>query len=118
MNSHGCKRDYTMRSTLYGTKGTIIFDNTTTHISLFQEKITDSDPIGELNQQLVEIKIPVTVNNGNFAAEVTDFCDCILEGKPVPTDGVEGASTVAVCLAIIESFKTGEKVKINYDFES
>ena len=117
MNSHGCKRTYTMRSTLYGTKGTIIFDNTSPTLSLFQERFTDAEPLGDMNQQLLEIKIPVAINNHNFEGEVTEFCDCIAEGKPVPTDGVEGASTVAVCLAIVESFKTGEKVKVDYNFD-
>lgn len=116
MTSTGCKRTYTMRSTLYGTKGTIIFDNTSPTISLFKEKFTDDETFHDMSQQSLEIKVPVQVNNHNLGGEVEDFCRCILEGKPVVTSGVEGASTVSVCLAIVESFKTGEKVTVDYNF--
>ncbi|MBR2500036.1 MAG: Gfo/Idh/MocA family oxidoreductase [Clostridia bacterium] len=116
MTSTGCKRTYTMRSTLYGTKGTIIFDNTSPTISLFKEKFTDDETFKDMSQQSLEIKVPVQVNNHNLGGEVEDFCKCILEGKPVVTSGVEGASTVSVCLAIVESFKTGEKITVDYDF--
>ena len=36
--------------------------------------------------------------------------------KPVITDAREGAKTVAVCLAIVESAKTGKPVKPDYNF--
>jgi len=117
MTSTGCKRQYTMRSTLYGTKGTIIFDNTTPTISLFKEKFTDDETFHDKEQQLIEIKIPVEVNNHNVTGEVSDFCNAIFEGRDVITDGKEGASTVSVCLSIVESFKTGNKVKVDYNFE-
>ena len=116
MTSSGCKRNYTMRSALYGTKGTIIFDNTTPTISLFKEKFSDDPTFDPNMQKRIEIKIPVALNNHNFEGEVRDFAKCILEGKPVVTSGVEGASTVSVCLAIVESFKTGNKVVVDYDF--
>jgi len=116
MTSSGCKRKYTMRSTLYGTKGTIIFDNSSPTISLFKEKFTDEPALEGKSQQTLEIKIPVSVNNHNVQGEVEDFCRCINEGIPVPTSGEEGASTVSVCLAIVESFKTGNKVVVDYDF--
>jgi len=116
MTSTGCKREYTMRSTLYGTKGTIIFDNTSPTISLFKEKFTDDQAFHGMTQQLIEMKLPVPVKSHNLGGEIKDFCNCILEGKPVVTSGVEGASTVSVCLAIVESFKTGEKVTVDYNF--
>ena len=43
------------------------------------------------------------------------FADAILNNKDVLTDAREGAKTVEVCLAIVESAKTGEKVKPNYE---
>lgn len=116
MTSTGCKRNYTMRSTLYGTKGTIIFDNTSPTISLFKAHFSDDPAFDGNAQRELEIKIPVQLNNHNFGGEVSDFCNCILEGKPVVTSGLEGASTVSVCLAIVESFKTGNKVTVDYDF--
>ena len=68
------------------------------------------------NAEIVAIKLPVNVNNHNLTGEVVDFCNAILEDRPVVTDGINGASTVSVCLAIVESFKAGEKVKVDYDF--
>lgn len=101
---------------LYGTKGTIIFDNSSPTISLFKEQFTDDPALAGKSQQTLEIKIPVPVNNHNVQGEVEDFCRAIHEGTPVPTTGEEGASTVSVCLAIVESFKTGNKVKVDYNF--
>ena len=116
LTSIGCKRKYTMRTVIYGSKGTIIVDNTTPTLTLFKEEFTHMDEFKNLHQQAVELKIPVAINNHNFEAEVRDFCECILEGKPVLTDGVEGASTVAVCLAIVESEQKEEKIKLEYNF--
>lgn len=116
MTSTGCKRNYTMRTVAYGTKGTIIFDNKTPTISLFKGHFTDDPDFDGYKQRELEVKLPVVLNDHNFGGEVQDFCRCILEDEPVPTTGVEGASTVSVCLAIVESFKTGEKVKPDYNF--
>jgi len=116
MTSIGCKRKYTMRTVLYGSKGTIIVDNTSPTLSLFKEEFSQMDEFKERNQQTIELKLPVAINNHNFQAEVEDFCRCIMEGRQVTTDGVEGASTVAVCLAIVESAHKEEKVKVSYDF--
>lgn len=110
-NSHGCKRAYTMRSCLYGTKGTIIFDNTSPNITLYKE-----DMIEGMDTRTLPVTIPVSINNHNFAAEVTDFCNAILENRPVITDGVSGAKTVALGVAIIESFTTGKPVTPDYNY--
>ena len=42
--------------------------------------------------------------------------DSLLNGTPVLMTGREGAKTVAVCKAAVESAKKGEIVKIEYDF--
>ena len=60
--------------------------------------------------------IEIEVNNHNAVKEFEVFADAILNGKDVLTDAREGAKTVAVCLAIVESAKTGEKVKPDYNF--
>lgn len=106
--STGCKRDYTMRTVIYGTKGTLICDNTSPTMTLF---VTDEEGVTKEPQT-----IDVTVNNHNAAKEFDVFADAILNDKPVITDAREGAKTVAVCLAIVESAKTGKVVKPNYDF--
>ncbi len=106
--STGCKRDYTMRTVIYGTKGTIICDNTSPTITLF---VTDEEGVTQDPQT-----IDVEVNNHNAAKEFDVFADAIINNKEVATDAREGAKTVAVCLAIVESSKTGKVVKPDYNF--
>lgn len=118
MTSTGCKRLYTMRSVIYGTKGTLVFDNKSAYISLYQEQFLpgDTDRFLDIAQQNIALQIPVEVNNHNFAGEARDFCNAIEQGKPIVSDSTNGASTASVCFAIVESFKTGNKVKVRYDF--
>ena len=106
--STGCKRDYTMRTVIYGTKGTLICDNTSPEMKLFEvdEKGVAKEP---------EI-IPVRVNSHNAGREFEVFADAIVNDKPIEADAREGAKTVEVCLSIIESSKTGVPVQPDYDF--
>ncbi|MBE6812216.1 MAG: Gfo/Idh/MocA family oxidoreductase [Ruminococcaceae bacterium] len=106
--STGCKRDYTMRTVIYGTKGTLICDNTSPTMTLFT---VDEEGVTKQAQT-----IPVEVNNHNAFKEFAVFADAILNNKPVLTDAREGAKTVAVCLAIVESAKTGKPVSPDYAF--
>ena len=119
LTSTGCKRAYTMRTVLYGTKGTLIFDNKSTKMSLYQEQFIPGECDSFLGnpQQTIALEIPVEVNNHNFAGEAADFCNAIYEGRPVISNAVEGASTASVCFAVVESFKTGNKVKVDYNFD-
>ncbi len=106
--STGCKRDYTMRTVIYGTKGTLICDNTSPTMTLF---VTDDEGVTK-EPQTIEIQ----VNNHNAVKEFEVFADAILNDKPVVTDAREGAKTVAVCLAIVEAATSGKIVKPNYEF--
>lgn len=112
--SSGCKRRYTMRTVLYGTKGTIITNNMDNYISLFKYEMADSERHEGIHPENVEVKLPVSVNNHNVAAEIEDFCKAILADEPIATNEFEGAATVAVCTSILESARTGEKVKVEY----
>lgn len=103
----GVKRDYTMRTCLYGTKGTIIVDSKSTELTLYQ---VNDDPKGYTVPQ----SVPCTPISHNMAGEISDFVDAMVEGRPNPIAAIEGASTVAVCRATVESAKTGETVKIVY----
>ena len=116
--SIGCKRDYTMRTVLYGTKGTIIVNNTDPYLTLYLDKI-DGAPFadGQLDgteEKLIRHLIKVSINNHNVAAEHRQMLDSVLNGTPLITTGREGARTVAVCRAVVESAKTGMPVKIKY----
>ena len=112
MCSVGCKRTYTMRTCLYGSKGTIICDNTSPDITVMREILDDDGNYVTTDTE----KIPVDINNHNVASEIEELIDCIVHDKPVPTDGREGASTVAVGAAIVESAAKGDKIEIDYRF--
>lgn len=116
MTSTGCKRRYTMRTVVQGTKGTLILDNSSPYITLNKEHFTDDEAFEGINQQGVNIQIGCAINSHNFAAEATDFCKAILEGTPFVTTAESGLATAAICIGIVESFKTGEKVKLDYSF--
>lgn len=116
--SIGCKRDYTMRTVIYGTKGTIIVNNTDPHLTLYLEKIEGAPfAAGQLDgieEKVISHHIEVAVNNHNLGAEHRHMIDAVVDGKKLITTGREGARTVAVCRSVVESAKTGVPVKIKY----
>lgn len=116
--SIGCKRKYTMRTVIYGSEGTLIVDPQIPYITMYRNKFTDDKFITDRTQtqQTMGIEIRADINDHNFHAEVTDFCNAIIDGKLVDCTGEEGAVTVAACLAIVESAEKEEKVTIKYDF--
>jgi UDP-N-acetylglucosamine 3-dehydrogenase len=117
MVSIGCKRAYTMRSVFYGDKGTIIADNTNPHITIYKESIVDGSPMfNETWDQHIGLSHPVNVKSHNTIDEIKEFVDIILKDGKVLTDGVQGASTVAVCLAIVESAAKNKSVRVVYEF--
>ena len=118
MVSIGCKRNYTMRSVFYGTEGTIIADNQSSFITVYKDRIgSDESVFHGVRDQVLGIQYPVAINHHNTTGEINEFIDIILNDKPVKTDGIEGASTVLVCLAMIESAANGgANIKIEYNF--
>lgn len=116
--SIGCKRRYTMRTVIYGTEGTIIVDNTSDYLSIFKNSVNndgEEDYLGKPSKE-IEIRLPVDINNHNVGAEISEFCKCILTNTPPKLSGAEGASTVSVCTAIIESAAKNTPVTVDYDF--
>ena len=107
--SVSCKRNYTMRSVFYGTKGTIIVDNTSPTMTVFK-----MDVFPGMDKHTMPITIPVDINNHNATGEFKDFYDIIVNDKPVSTTVYEGANTIAACMAIIDSAERGEIVKPQY----
>ena len=99
-----------MRSVFYGTKGTIIRDNSTPYITLFREE--EGRP-GSASEQH---KIDVQLADHNTFGEFRAFADAILNDTPVPTDAEQGARTIAACMAIVQSADEGHPVAPNYDF--
>ena len=110
--STGCKRAYTMRTVIYGTKGTVIADNTSPQISLFVETFEGADRLLGKKMESIEHRIPVKIESHNVESEIIAFCDCIESGSEPSITADEGARTVAVCEAIIRSSESGKPEKI------
>lgn len=117
--STGCKRNYTMRSVFYGSKGTIITDNTSPEMTVFKEGFGNGESIiKDLPQTCtIPVKYPIDISNHNASGEFEEFADCILNDKPVKTSIYEGAKTIISSLAVIESARTGRPVKPNYEMK-
>ena len=105
--SIGVKRAYTMRTCIYGTKGTLIFSNYGREITLYK-----ASPEGF--GYTVPHRIPTIPISHNMFAEIKDFIDAVVQGKNPPISPLEGASTVAVACATVKSAQTGKPVKIKY----
>ncbi len=109
--STGCKRAYTMRTCIYGTKGTIVMDNSSPTFDFWE---ADENGHGAGSKpQVIEIE----VNNHNAIREFASFQESLLSGTPITMTVEEGAKTVAACLAIVESSEQGGAiVHPDYDF--
>ena len=106
----GVKRNYTMRTCLYGTKGTVICDNRSPEITIYRHEET---PDGKHSYPAEQI--PVDIAHHNVTAEIRDMCEAILNDTELECDVYEGAATVAVGLAAVESAaKGGEAVEPHY----
>ena len=112
--SSGCKRRYTMRTLIYGDKGTVIVDNKSDTFSLFKSVKEGKEEYHGVESMVVEEKIPVQINDHNVIAEIRDFCEAIINDTKIATDGYEGAATVAVCEAIVRSAETGMPERVEY----
>ena len=107
--SIGCKRGYTMRSAFYGTKGTIICDNTSPTMQLFE----NADP-NSADDFTTAKELEININSHNVSEEIRVFIDALISDSEMPVSSIEGASTVAVACATVESAKTGTPVQIKY----
>jgi predicted dehydrogenase len=111
-----------MRSVFYGTRGTIIADNQLPHIILFKDLIVENTRLlfearyPEIHDQSTAIYLPVNIESHNTTTEVNEFSEKVLAGQPILTDGRQGAATVAVCCALVESASKGAAVQVSYDF--
>ena len=98
----GVKRNYTMRTCLYGTKGTIICDNRSEHITMFK-LVTDENGKHSYPSE----QIWVGVRDHNVAAKIRELCESIINDTPVSCTVREGSNTVAVGLAAVRSAANG-----------
>ena len=116
--SIGCKRDYTMRTVLYGTKGTIICNNTDTHLTVYKEGLKERDSLfADKRDYTVPVQLPIKVNNHNTSGELEAFIQSILNDTPVPTTAYDGERTVVVCVTAADSARMGKTLEIHYPKE-
>jgi predicted dehydrogenase len=99
--SIGCKRPYSMNIGLYGTKGTMV-----------NEKLF-LDYIKGLNDFMhVPVGKHLHEENMVFDLQAQHLVDCLDSGSQPIADALEGAKSVATCLAAVESITTGKIVKV------
>ncbi len=100
----GVKRDYTMRTCIYGTKGTAVMrgQNDETYVQVFRHAVTDS---GE--HIYPDFKFEFTPKHHNVGAEIRDIALAIINDTDLECTVFEGANTVAVGLAAVESAARG-----------
>ena len=108
--STGCKRNYTMRTLLYGTKGTIICDNKSKTMQLFT---VEEDGVTVKKEPEI---LPIEINHHNTDGEFAVFAKAVVNDLPIEMNALQGAITVEACLAIVESSKVGMPIKPRYDF--
>ena len=112
--STGCQREYTMRTVIYGTKGTVVVDNKSNTMTLYVKEFGGMDKLMGKNMNRIAHQIPVSIESHNFTAEIAEFCHCVENNLPASIPAIEGAKTVAVCEAIIRSSATGQIEKVQY----
>ena len=105
MTSLGNIYKYSMKTVIFGTRGTIEANNVEDVVTLY----TRTE-----DRESVVTPYPVDVNSHNAQEEVEEMCGAILRGTPARHEGVEGVKTVITCSAAITSMKTGLPVKPDY----
>lgn len=106
LNSSGCQRPYNIDLQIWGTKGTLVGDNTQDYALL---------SLREVNRH-IWLRLPKPPMAKAVASELAHFIDCVLHDRQPLIDGVDGAKTVALAWAAIESMQTGRPVKCRNDF--
>ena len=106
MNSTGCTHPYNIECEVWGTKGSLVGDNTL--------------PTAKLCLRSVDRHIWLDMPKETFAkaisSEISHFVDCIVNDTTPLIDGVDGAKTIATCWAVIESVASGQPVKVRNEF--
>jgi len=111
----GVKRDYTMRTCLYGTKGTIIVygeggNAKYSKLKLYRHAVTDNG-----KHIYPDEEITVEMKSHNVTWEIEEMAKAIINDTPIECDAVEGSNTVAVGLAcVMSAARGGEMVEPPY----
>jgi predicted dehydrogenase len=113
--SMAAKSGMGMYTVFYGSKGTLVAKGS--ELIFYKDEIVPGDKnYLDHKAQHMTVNIHIDRNTHNTLAEIQEFSDAILGITPLTVDGIEGASTVAVCDAIVRSAASGNKVAVDYDF--
>ena len=108
--SIGVQRPYTMRTCLYGTKGTMICDNTSPSIQISESFLYG--PSAKIEFALV----PVSIASHNVTSELKEFIEYLQKGENCPTDVIQGTKTVAFADAALRSAASGRTEIPDYNY--
>jgi len=99
--SIGCQRPYSLGLSLYGTEGTLVDERF--YLARYAQF-----------EDFMDAKLPKHDHDANniFDLQAAHLVDCLDQGVQPIADAVEGAKTVATCLAGDESIRTGAPVKV------
>ncbi len=105
--SSGCQRPYGLDLEVWGTKGTLVGDNTSPSAKLSLRQV----------DRYCWMELSKATMAKALAGEMAHFVDCIVNDKTPLIDGVDGAKTVATAWAAIESSeKSGAPIEVKNDF--
>jgi predicted dehydrogenase len=116
--SAAVRRNYTMRTVLYGSKGTIIADNVSDGVTLYSAELNtrfmQSGPMR--HPETLGVSIPSRNSGKSLPEQLAAFHTAIVQGKEGTANGESAVNTLATSLATVEAAKTGRAVKIDYPY--
>jgi len=95
----GCPRPYALNLSIYGDKGTLVNNK------LFSE---DFDEL----EDFIDLPLPMKAEYQYYNLEIEELVAAIKEDRETSVTALDGAKTIAVCLAAIESAQKDAPVKV------
>lgn len=112
--SIGIQRGYTCAATFCGTLGTLEVSAIADHVTYYKQG-ADYERDYIFDKELIPVE---GMGTHKVELELAEMCRAIRYGEKIGCDVIEGAKTVAVGLAAVESARLGgAPIKPNYDFD-
>ena len=87
---------------IHGTQGTISFDKPEGDLALYRNNVRDWE----------YFDLKPEAKRGGFTGIMHDCLQAIVEGKPMPAEGMEARRNLEIIMGAYESAKTGEVVRV------
>jgi predicted dehydrogenase len=101
---------YTERTEFHGTKGTAIISGD--KLTTWDVENDEGEPAPVAKDVASGASDPMAISLEPFERQFLDFGEAIRAGRQPLVDGAEGANALEICMAVYESCRTGEKVKL------